>query len=101
MGDRLHGFGVNCSDAADGVLHDDVEHAFAIANTLLGCAAEIDGAEDGAVFRVDDCGVFGGMAEDVDAFVERIEVDAVGPRAPTSMLLISVDVLVSNMEILG
>ncbi len=78
MGDGFHCFDINGGDAADGVLHDDVEHSFPIAYALFGSATEIDGAEDGAVFCVDHCGVFGGMAEDVDSFVEGIEVNAVG-----------------------
>ena len=32
------------------VLHDDVEHAFAVAHALLRFAAQIDRAEHGAVF---------------------------------------------------
>ncbi len=80
MGHRLHGVDVHGGDAALGVLHDDVEHAFAVADALLGHAAQVDGAEDGAVFRVDHGGVFGGMAEDVDPLIEGIEVDAVGLR---------------------
>ena len=79
MRDRLHGVDVDGGDAADRVLHDDVEHALTVADALFGCAAEVDGAEHGAVFGIDDGCVLGGMAEDVDALVEGVEVDAVGP----------------------
>ncbi len=102
MGDGLHGLHVDGGDAADGVLHDDVEHALAIGHALLRHAAEVDGAEHGAVLRIDDRRVFGGMAEDVDALVEGVEVDAVGAgRRRRRCVLIRAMVLVSNMETLG
>ena len=44
MPDRLHSFSVNSRDTAHGILHDNVEHAFAVAHALLRDAAEIDRA---------------------------------------------------------
>ena len=75
--DRLHRLDVDGRNTALRVLHDHVEHAFAVAHALLRHAAQIDGAEHGAVLGVDHRRVLGRVAEDVDSLVERIEVDAV------------------------
>src|SRR4051794_12786736 len=87
MGGGLHRFHVDGGYAANGILHDDVEHAFAVGDALLGDAAEINGAEDRAVFRIDDSGILRGMAEDVDPLIEVIEEDTVGTRGPYVDLL--------------
>ena len=77
MRDRLHRLDVDGRNTALRVLHDDVEHAFAVAHALLRHAAQIDRAEHGAVFGVDHRRVLGRVTKDVDPFVEGIEVDAV------------------------
>ena len=67
---HFHGLRVNGGNAAGGILHDGVELTLAIANGFFGHAAEIDLAENLAIFRINNGGVFGGVAEDVDALVE-------------------------------
>src|ERR1017187_10291586 len=47
--DSLHRLDIDGRDAALRVLHDNVEHAFAVADALLWHAAQIDLAEHGAV----------------------------------------------------
>src|ERR1700693_6217054 len=79
MRHRLHRLYVDSRDAARHVLHDDVEHAFAVAHALLRHAAQIDHAKHGAPFGVDYGRVLCRMTEDVDSFIEAIEVDAVRP----------------------
>src|SRR5205823_6784503 len=68
---------VNSRDTAYRILHDNVEHAFAVAHTLLRDASEIDCAEHGTVFRIDHRRVFRQVTEHVDPLIEGMEVDAV------------------------
>ena len=77
MRHRLHGLDIDGRNTALRVLHDHVEHAFAVAHALLRHAAQIDRAEHGAVFGVDHRRVLRRVAEHVDPLVEAIEVDAV------------------------
>src|SRR5205085_247496 len=61
--------------------HRDKQFAVTIAGALLdGCrrAAEVDGAQHGAVLGVNDGDVGGAVGEDVDVLGERVEENAVG-----------------------
>src|SRR5215472_13136582 len=80
VGDRLHSLYIYRRHAALRILHDDIKHAFAIGDALLGHTSQIDRTEHGAVLRVDYRSVPGWMAENVDSVVEPIEVDAVRLR---------------------
>ena len=70
--------------------------ALAVEDGLLGRAAEVDGADDGAVLGVDDGDVGRGVAEDVDAAVEGSAMMPSGLPC-TSMVLMVARVLASNM----
>src|ERR1017187_7215264 len=76
---HLHRLHVDCGHAADRVLHDDVQHALTVSDPLLRRASQVDGAEYGAILGVYHGRVLGGMAEDVNTPVERVEVDTVWP----------------------
>ncbi len=67
-------------DDGDGVLvfDVDVKMALAVEYGLLGGAAEVDGAEDGTVMRVEHRNVGRGVREDVDAVRDGVGEIAVG-----------------------
>src|SRR5439155_568740 len=74
---RLHCLDIDDRDASLRVLHDDVEHPFAIRYALFRHAAQIDPAEHRAILGVNHSRIFRRMTEHVDSVVEGIEDNAV------------------------
>ena len=71
-----HGLGVDHRDVVF-IFDIDVDVAFSVGDGLFGRAAQVDGAGDGAVFRVDHGGVGSAVAPDIGTLIEGIEEDAV------------------------
>ena len=61
------------------VFEANIQVALAVAGGLLGRAAQVNRADHGAVLGVNDGGVGLAVAEDVNAFRQGFEDDAVGP----------------------
>src|SRR5207249_10259071 len=74
---RLHCLDIDDRDASLRVLHDDVEHPFAIRYALFRHAAQIDRAEHRAILGVNHSRIFRRMTEHVDSVIEGVEDNAV------------------------
>src|SRR5262249_33950087 len=98
MRSRLHCPGVDGRDTSLRVLHNDVEHAFAVSHSLFRHATQIDRAEHGALFGIDHRRVLCRVTENVDSVIEASKRMPSGAASPTSMVLINFIVLVSNMD---
>ena len=88
MGDRLHRLNIDGRDAALRILHHHAKYSLAVGHTLFRHAAQIDRAEYGAVLDIGHGRVPGRMAENIDPFIEGVEVDSdpAVPLPPTAAI---------------
>src|SRR6185437_10871516 len=77
VGGGLHRLHVHDRHAAGTILHHHVEGAFSVGDSFFGRAAEIHRANHVAGLRVNYRGVVGGVAENVNAVIVGVAVNAV------------------------